>query len=273
MTEVSATTGVGEAFDLSGRVAVLTGAASGIGRATAQVLAGAGATVVLGDIDEKGAQATADDIAGHGGKALPLRADVTKHGDIDALVDRAAGEYGRVDIMGNIAGIPHNQMIADVTDDELERILAINLKSVFYGCQAALRVMTPQGSGSIVNISSGAIDTPAPTLACYSMTKAAVAMLTKTLAMEAGQHGIRVNALAPGVILTNFSRQHFVDPDGNVNEERLAQYKQRFGAMSPLGRVGTADDIAWTILYLVSDAASFITGQTIRPNGGVSMPW
>jgi 3-oxoacyl-[acyl-carrier protein] reductase len=273
MAEVSATTDVGEAFDLSGRVAVLTGAASGIGRATAQVLAGAGATVVLGDIDEKGAQATADDIGAQGGTALPLRTDVTKRGDIDALVDRAAGEYGRVDIMGNIAGIPHNQMIADVTDEEFERILAINLKSVFYGCQAALRVMTPQASGSIVNISSGAIDTPAPTLACYSMTKAAVAMLTKTLAMEAGQHGIRVNALAPGVILTNFSRHHFVDPDGNVNEERLAQYKQRFGAMSPLGRVGTPEDVAWTILYLVSDAASFITGQTIRPNGGVSMPW
>ena len=117
--------------------------------------------------------------------------------------------------MGNIAGIPHNQMVADVTDEEFERILAINLKSVFYGCQAALRVMTPQKSGSIINISSGAIDTPAPTLACYAMTKAAVAMLTKTLAMEAGQAGIRVNALAPGVILTNFSRQHFVDADGN----------------------------------------------------------
>jgi 3-oxoacyl-[acyl-carrier protein] reductase len=273
MADVAATTGVGEAFDLSGRVAVLTGAASGIGRATAQVLAGAGATVVLGDIDEKGAQATADDIGSRGGTAMPLRTDVTKHGDVDALVDRAAGEYGRVDIMGNIAGVPHNQMIADVTDEELERILAINLKSVFYGCQAALRVMTPRGSGNIVNISSGAIDTPAPTLACYGMTKAAVAMLTKTLAMEVGQHGIRVNALAPGVILTNFSRQHFVDPDGNVNEERLEQYKQRFGAMSPLGRIGTPEDIAWAILYLVSDAASFVTGQIVRPNGGVSMPW
>ncbi|HEY3096356.1 MAG TPA: SDR family NAD(P)-dependent oxidoreductase, partial [Acidimicrobiia bacterium] len=152
MAEVSATTGVDEAFDLSGRVAVLTGAASGIGRATAQVLAGAGATVVLGDIDEKGAQATADDIGSRGGTALPLRTDVTKRGDVDALVDRAAGDYGRVDIMGNIAGVPHNQMIAEVTEEELERILAINLKSVFYGCQAALRVMTPQGSGSIVNI-------------------------------------------------------------------------------------------------------------------------
>jgi 3-oxoacyl-[acyl-carrier protein] reductase len=273
MADLNATSGIDEAFDLADRVAVLTGAASGIGRSTAHVLAGAGATVVLGDIDEKGAQATADEIGSRGGTALPVRTDVTKRADIDALVDRAAGEYGRVDIMGNIAGIPHNQMVADVTDEEFERILAINLKSVFYGCQAALRVMTPQKSGSIINISSGAIDTPAPTLACYAMTKAAVAMLTKTLAMEAGQAGIRVNALAPGVILTNFSRQHFVDADGTVNEERLQQYKQRFGAMSPLGRIGTPEDIAWTILYLVSDAASFVTGQTIRPNGGVSMPW
>ncbi len=264
MADLVATSGIDEAFDLSGRVAVLTGAASGIGRSTAQVLSGAGATVVLGDIDEKGAQATADEIGSRGGTALPLRTDVTKRSDIDALVDRAAGDYGRVDIMGNIAGIPHNQMVADVTDEDFERILAINLKSVFYGCQAALRVMTPQKSGSIINISSGAIDTPAPTLACYAMTKAAVAMLTKTLAMEAGQAGIRVNALAPGVILTNFSRQHFVDADGTVNEERLQQYKQRFGAMSPLGRIGTPEDIAWTILYLVSDAASFVTGQPQR---------
>jgi 3-oxoacyl-[acyl-carrier protein] reductase len=273
MPDLEATTGVGDAFDLSGRVAVLTGAASGIGRATAHVLSGAGATVVLGDIDEKGAQATVDEITSRGGTALPLRADVTKRADVDALVDRAAGEYGHVDIMANIAGVPHNQMVADVTDDELERILAINLKSVFYGCQAALRVMTPQKSGNIVNISSGAIDTPAPTLACYGMTKAAVAMLTKTVAMEAGAAGIRVNALAPGVILTNFSRQHFVDPDGTVNEERLQQYKRNFGAMSPLGRIGTPEDVAWSILYLVSDAAAFVTGQIIRPNGGVSMPW
>src|SRR5262249_50643919 len=273
MPDLEATTGVTDAFDLSGPVAVLTGAASGIGRATAHVLAGAGATVVLGDVDEKGAQATADAIASRGGTALALRTDVTKRADIDALVDRAAGEYGHVDIMGNIAGVPHNQMVADVTDEEFERILAINLKSVFYGCQAALRVMTPQKSGNIINISSGAIDTPAPTLACYGMTKAAVAMLTKTVAMEAGPAGIRVNALAPGVILTNFSRQHFVDADGTVNEERLQQYKRNFGAMSPLGRIGTPEDIAWSILYLVSDAAAFVTGQIVRPNGGVSMPW
>jgi 3-oxoacyl-[acyl-carrier protein] reductase len=144
---------------------------------------------------------------------------------------------------------------------------------VFYGCQAAIRHMIPQGSGNIVNIASGAIDTPAPTLACYGMTKAAVTMLTKTLATEVGRHGIRVNAIAPGMILTNFSRHNFVDEQGNVIPEKLEQYHKNAGRMSPLGRSGEAQDVARSFLYLVSDAAAFITGQIERPNGGVSMPW
>jgi 3-oxoacyl-[acyl-carrier protein] reductase len=260
-------------FDLSGKVAVLTGVASGIGKATALMLAGNGAAVVGGDIDEAGAEATAKEIARDGGRALAERVDVTKRAEVDALVDRAQSEFGRVDVMGNIAGIPHNQMVADCSDEEFERVLAINLKSVFYGCQAAIRHMIPQGSGNIVNISSGAIDTPAPTLACYGMTKAAVAMLTKTLATEVGRHGIRVNAIAPGMILTNFSRHNFTDDKGEVVPERLEQYHKRASAMAPLGRAGEAEDVARTFLYLVSDAAAFVTGQIERPNGGVSMPW
>jgi 3-oxoacyl-[acyl-carrier protein] reductase len=266
-------TQVQDLFDLSGRVAVLTGVASGIGKASALMLSAAGATIVGGDIDEAGAQATADEVKRAGGEAVVQRVDVTRRADVDALVDRAQADFGRVDIMGNIAGIPHNKMVADCSDEEFERILAINLKSVFYGCQAAIRHMVPQGSGNIVNISSGAIDTPAPTLACYGMTKAAVAMLTKTLATEVGRSGIRVNAIAPGMILTNFSRHNFVDADGNVVPEKLEQYHKRAGAMSPLGRAGEAEDVARTFLYLVSEAASFVTGQIERPNGGVSMPW
>ncbi len=260
-------------FDLSGKVAVLTGVGSGIGKATAITLAAAGATIVGGDIDEVAAQATADELKADGATASVRRTDVTQRADVDALVDHAATEFGRVDIVGNIAGVPHNKMVAECSDEEFERILAINLKSVFYGCQAAIRHMIPQGSGCIVNISSGAIDTPAPTLACYGMTKAAVAMLTKTLATEVGRHGIRVNAIAPGMILTNFSRHNFTDADGNVVPERLEQYHKRASAMAPLGRAGEAQDVANSFLYLVSDAASFITGQIERPNGGVSMPW
>ena len=260
-------------FDLTGKVAVLTGVASGIGRATALMLAANGAAIVGGDIDEAGAEATAKEITGDGGRAAAQRVDVTKRADIDALLDRAQADFGRIDIMGNIAGVPHNKMVADCTDQEFERILAINLKSVFYGCQAAIRHMIPQGSGNIVNISSGAIDTPAPTLACYGMTKAAVAMLTKTLATEVGRNGIRVNAIAPGMILTNFSTHNFTDADGNVVPEKLEQYHKRAGAMAPLGRAGEAEDVARAVLYLVSEAAAFVTGQIERPNGGVSMPW
>ena len=266
-------TGPQDLFDLSGQVAVLTGVASGIGQATARMLASAGATIVGGDIDADGAQATADAIAAAGGTARAMRTDVTSRADIDALVDGAHAEFGRVDIMGNIAGVPHNRMVAECTDEEFERILAINLKSVFYGCQAAIRHMIPQGSGNIVNISSGAIDTPAPTLACYAMTKAAVAMLTKTLATEVGRSGIRVNAIAPGMILTNFSRHNFTDAEGNVVPEKLEQYHKRSSAMAPLGRAGEAEDVARSFLYLVSGAAAFVTGQIERPNGGVSMPW
>ena len=264
---------VHDMFDLSGRVAVVTGVASGIGKATAHTLASAGATIVGGDLDEAGAQVTAGEITTEGGTAVVMHTDVTRRADVDALVDRAATDFGRVDIVGNVAGVPHNKTVAEVTDEEFERILAVNLKSVLYGCQAAIRHMIPQGSGNIVNISSGAIDTPAPTLACYAMTKAAVAMLTKTLATEVGRYGIRVNAIAPGMILTNFSRHNFVDEEGNVVPERLEQYHKRASALAPLGRAGDPQDVANTFLYLVSDAASFVTGQIERPNGGVSMPW
>jgi len=260
-------------FDLSGQVAVLTGAGSGIGKATALTLASAGATIVGGDIDEAAVQATTDEITAAGGTARALRTDVTQRAQVDALIDGAKAEFGRVDIVANIAGVPHNKMVADCTDDEFERILAINLKSVFYGCQAAIRVMGDQGSGNIINISSGAIDTPAPTLACYGITKAGVAMLTKTLGWELGPLGIRVNAIAPGVIETNFSRHNFVDEQGEVDPEKLAGYRKRFGAMAPLRRVGEAQDVADTILFLVSERASFMTGQILRPNGGVAMPW
>lgn len=258
-------------FELDGQVAVLTGAGSGIGRATAVTLAAAGVRCVLGDINADSLEETAEMIRSDGGSAVTLLTNVTSREQVEALVQKSISEYGRLDIMGNIAGVPFNKMFTEVTDEDFERILAINLKSVVYGCQAALKVM--EGPGNIINVSSGAIDTPAPTLSCYGMTKAAVAMLTKTLATEVGPKGIRVNSLAPGVIETNFSTHNFTNADGSIDPEKQEAYRKRFGGMAPLRRVGVAQDVANTILFLVSDAASFMTGQILRPNGGVAMPW
>jgi 3-oxoacyl-[acyl-carrier protein] reductase len=264
---------IARAFDLTGKVAVLTGGASGIGRSAAYILAGAGATIVIGDIDEAGAKTVASDLAANGHEAIAVHTDVTDRAQVDALVARAVAEYGRLDIMGNIAGIPSRSLIADLTDEVFEHVMSTHVRSTLYGCQAAIKVMEPQGSGVIINIASGAIDTAAPTLGAYAMSKAAVAMLTMTLATEVAAKGIRVNALAPGMILTRFSRPHFVDEEGEVVPEKLAAFRQMGGAMHPVGRIGHPADVAWTILYLVSDVAEFVTGQILRPNGGTAMRW
>jgi 3-oxoacyl-[acyl-carrier protein] reductase len=259
------------AFDLSGRTAVVTGGGSGIGRAAAEVLAGVGGNVVVGDIDEAGAEETVRSIVEAGGKALPHRVDVSRKDEVDALVDRAISEFGRLDAMCNVAGIASDGLIADTTEEELDRAIAVNLKGVFFGCQAAVRVMRPQGFGSIVNVSSTAIDAPAPTYGVYSMTKAAVAMLTKTLALEAGRYGIRVNTIAPGFTITAFTSRHLYDEDGTLNQEGYDAFVKQMEKLSPIRRVGEPLDQAYLILYLVSDAAKFCTGQIWRANGGQAM--
>lgn len=273
MEALSETMPPAQAFDLAGRVAVVTGAASGIGRATAVVLAGAGAHVMMGDVDDAGMAAVVAQITASGGTATACTTDVTRRADVDALADRAVDDRGRLDIMANIAGIASRNLVVDITDEQLDTVMAVNLKGVLYGCQAAMRVMVPQGTGgSIVNVASGIIDQTAPTYGPYAMTKAAVAILTKTLATEAGQYDIRVNAVAPGTILTDFSRPNFTDEHGQVDERRKQAFTETASQYARLGRIGTGADVAWSILYLVSDAASFVTGQTMRPNGGTSMP-
>jgi 3-oxoacyl-[acyl-carrier protein] reductase len=265
---------VAKLFDQRGRVACLTGAASGIGRATAEWLARAGASLVLGDVDERGLAETAARVQREGGKVAVQRADVRREAEVEALVERAVREFGRIDVMGNIAGIPQQSLIVDTTETELDEVLAVNLKGVFFGVKAALRRMIPQRSGSIVNISSGVIDAGGvETWACYGMSKAAVAMLTKTAAREGAAAGVRVNAIAPGFILTAFTERHWRGLSGDAQEQRKQAVLGAAAAQAPLGRTGTADDIAQAFLYLVSDASSFVTGQILRPNGGVAMPW
>ncbi|MEN8158496.1 MAG: SDR family NAD(P)-dependent oxidoreductase [Myxococcota bacterium] len=257
-----------EAFRLDGRVAAITGAASGIGAACAEVLAAAGAHVLLGDVDEAGAEAVAGRIRASGGAAVVQRCDVQRRAEVDAFVDRAAQELGRLDVLCNVAGVPSDGPLADVTDAELDRVLGINLKGVLYGCQAALRVMAARGGGSIVNVSSAVIDAPAAGYGVYAITKAAVASLTQTFALEAGPSGVRVNAIAPGATLTAFTERHLRGPDGKTDPARLEAFLDAMRQRSPLGRVGEALDQAWLVLYLASDASRFATGQIWRANGG-----
>jgi 3-oxoacyl-[acyl-carrier protein] reductase len=261
-----------EAFDLDGRVAVVTGGGSGIGRASARMLAGVGAIVVCADVDSAGAKATATAIVDDGGTADAVTVDVTKSSEVDDLVLGAVRDHGRLDVMCNVAGIMHNSLVVDTEDADLDRVLAVNLKGVFYGCRAAARVMTEQRSGSIINMTSGAIDTPAPTIVCYAVAKAGVAQMTKTLAVEVGAHGVRVNAIAPGWIVTGMTGRHFTNPDGTIDEDRFQAVSAPMRNAAPLGRVGRPDDIAYAVLYLASDASSFVTGQILRPNGGLSIP-
>ena len=260
-------------YDLSGKVAALTGGASGIGACSAELLAAAGAAVVLGDVDLDGAEAVATRIRDGGGRAVAQKVDVAQKADVDALVDRAVAEFGRLDIMGNIAGIMNADLVVDVSEDALDRLIAVNQKGVFFGCQAALRVMIPQGSGSIINIASAAIDYPASNVSVYAMTKAAVAMLTMELAIEAGPHGIRVNCLAPGTTPTNFGRQYRSDEKGDLDPQKFAAYVERSTRQSPIGAMGEAIDQAHLVHYLASDASKFATGAIFRANGGVGIVW
>lgn len=261
-------------FRLDGKVAVLTGAGSGIGKATAELFASVGASLVLGDINEAAVTAAADAITAAGGKAVGVRCDITQKSDNDALVSRAVADHGRLDVMGNIAGVPHNQMITDVTEEELDRMLAINLKGPFFGVQAALgQMLTQETGGSIINVASSGMDFAAPTLAVYAMTKAAVASLGRTAAIEGAHKRIRVNTIAPGATVTAFTEVSVTDEEGNINAEALDGKIKMLTGASPMQMVGEADDQANLILYLASDASRFATGQIWRCNGGAPMVW
>jgi 3-oxoacyl-[acyl-carrier protein] reductase len=254
-------------------VAVVTGAGSGIGARSAEFLAAAGAAVVVADIDEARGAEVAQRIRDGGGEAAFVATDSSRRTDVEACVAQAVERYGQLDVMANVAGIPGDGTVLDLTEEHLDRVLAVNLKGVVFGCQAALRAMIPRRTGSIVNVSSAAIDYPVAGNVAYAMSKAAVAMLTMSLAVEAGPHGIRVNTIAPGVTLTNFTTRHMVAPDGTVDRSLLDERVQQLRVMSPLALVGEPDDQAHLVLYLASDAAKYATGAIFRANGGVGIAW
>lgn len=258
-------------FELSGRVAVITGAASGIGREAARVLVQAGARLVIADVDADGMAQTVGMIEGLGGTAIAQRTDVSSRQDVETLADIAA-ETGAVHAWVNGAGILAGRPILEQEETELDRVLAINLKGAYWGCAAAARVMKPQGGGAIVNIASAGADMPVPGFSVYAISKGGVNMLTRTAAAEFGPFGIRVNSVAPGYIDTPMVSYAYRNPDGSIDETRRDDMRRRRSEGTPLGLVGQPRDIALAILYLVSDASRFMTGQVLRPNGGVVMP-
>jgi 3-oxoacyl-[acyl-carrier protein] reductase len=259
-------------FSLEGRTAVIAGGASGIGRETARVLAQAGAKVMLADVNEGGLTEAAGLVTQLGGLAATRTVDVSKKAEIDALADAAVRELGRVDIWVNAAGILGAGMIMEVEEDQFDKVFGVNLKGVYWGIAAAGRVMRGQGRGSIISISSGAIDSPIPNLSLYAMTKAAVAMVTRTAGKEFAEYGIRVNAIAPGWIETPLVAYHYKDEAGEIDEKRRQAFVDNMAKTIPLGITGKPRDIALAALYLAADASRFVTGQMMRPNGGVAMP-
>jgi 3-oxoacyl-[acyl-carrier protein] reductase len=263
-------TELNEAFGLTGRVAVVTGAASGIGLAVGQVLAQAGAQVVLGDLNGEGAEVIAAGIRESGGEAVAQEVDVAQRAEVEALVERATTEFGGLDIICNVAGIPADGPLEDFDEKEFDRVYSINFKGTLYGCQAAIPAMAKRGGGSIINVASAAIDLPVANYGVYAITKASVAQLTQTLATEVGDRGIRVNAIAPGLTITNFTKRKLRNPDGSLNQANYDNFKSAMQDMSPIGLVGEAEDQAWLVLYLASKASRFCTGQIWRANGGAT---
>ncbi len=246
-------------FALSGQVALVTGAARGLGRAISLALAHAGADVALGLRDILADSGLAAEIRKLGRKALPLQMDMSKMDQISSAVDQAAKHFGRIDILVNNAGIAPENLAENVREQDFDETLAINLKGTFFASQAVGRLMIQQKSGKIIMMSSQAGFAALPTESIYCMTKAAIAHLTKCLAVEWGKHGITVNAVAPTFIRTPGTESCLADPAFRADTvERIAA----------LHRIGEPMEVAGAVVFLASPAASLITGETILIDGG-----
>jgi NAD(P)-dependent dehydrogenase (short-subunit alcohol dehydrogenase family) len=249
---------------LNGKVAIVTGGASGIGRASARLFAREGARVVIGDVATGDGEECADLIREAGGQAIFVQADVTRPADASRLVESALAAHGRLDVLFNNAGVDHPdaRSVVDTADELWDRTIAVNLKGVFLVSRAALAPMIRAGNGSIVNTASiaGLVGTAGE--AAYCASKGGVVLLTKQMALDVGPYGVRVNCVCPGAMAEPArDRRAALDEDGVVR--RLAR-----AALNPLGRAGRPEDVACAALFLASDESAFVTGTTLVVDGG-----
>ncbi len=244
---------------LKGKVSLVTGGARGIGKCIADALAAAGSDIVIIDVLEADLKAAEADLAAKGVRALGVKADVTSFESVEKAVDDIVEKFGKIDVLVNNAGITRDNLLIGMSEEEWDKVIAVNLKGTFNMTRVVARQMLRKRTGSIINIASisGHIGTPGQ--ANYAASKAGVMALTKTSAREFAKRGIRANAVAPGFIETAMTAV--------LPEEVKAKYKEQ----TPLNRYGQPADVAGAVLFFASDMSSFITGQTINVDGGMVM--
>lgn len=255
---------------LSGRVAIVTGGGQGIGRAIAIELANRGAHVVVADLDVAAAAAVAAEVEMIGRQSLALHVDVSVQCQVEAMVSNVSRRMGHLDILVNNAGVHAVRPFLDITEQEWDRVLAVNVKGVLFGIQAAARTMIRQGNGRIVNIASISGKQGNPLSTAYAASKAAVISITRSAALALAPHGITVNAVCPGAVRTAMWERIDLDR-GRYEGAAPGEVLKRRAAQVPLGRLAEPDDVARVAAFLSSDGAGYVTGQAVNVCGGVMM--
>jgi NAD(P)-dependent dehydrogenase (short-subunit alcohol dehydrogenase family) len=249
-------------ISIDGKVAVISGAASGIGLETAKLLANENAKIALIDIDESSGEKAAKDISRQGGEALFFRCDVTSNSDCKRTVNNIHDKFGRIDILFNNAGVIRRKNIIELDEEEWDLVLGVNLKAIFLLSRYVLPIMIENRAGIIINNGSGWGLKGGPKAAAYCAAKGGVVNLTRAMAIDFGQYGIRVNCICPGDINTNLLKQEAIQL-GIDEKEFLLSCADR-----PIGRIGKPQDVANAVLYLSSDLSSWVTGITLVVDGG-----
>ncbi|MFC1823710.1 SDR family NAD(P)-dependent oxidoreductase [Thermodesulfobacteriota bacterium] len=244
---------------LENKVVLVTGAGQGIGQAIALAFSGKGGRIIVNDINQEGIKDTLEKIKSGGGEGLGLEADVSKANEVEKMIDQAVDKYGTLDILVNNAGIVKPAPMEELSEEDWDSVVGVNLKGTFLCSKYAARKMIKNRSGLMINIASIVGHEPSKDVGAYAATKAGVIMLTKQCAASWGQYNIRVNSISPGLIWTTITPAY---NDSEIREARTA--------MIPLGRLGYAEDIASTALMLASDDASYVTGWDIVVDGGFS---